>query len=467
MTCTPFVLLVTLGLACRPKNEAADGDSRDSTGATDADTSSNADTAHTENTGSNVVIFDGPAPTNLLMITIDTAARQNFGRYTGHPVTLFLDQLAEEGVVLEHHRSCSAWTFPAMTCIVTGARDVDFGFIALPTIADPAQLPFGVDTLASSLLAVGRQTRLVTTNVWFGEENRLSWGFEQRIDGDTPADGVTVNLLSLVDSPAFDPTRPWYLHAHYMDPHRPYSPPVEYLTELIGRPPLPWDITTDQGQEDAAAAFSSLVPAMQDEVLAQLRIVYEAEMHFVDDQVAALVAGLEQRGLADDMLVVVATDHGEQFFEHGELGHGLTLYGEENDGVAFFWSSNIRPTTWEEPTSQVDLMPTILDLYDLPIPPTVMGAVAGTRDPSRILNSFTTYQPGSPPTSAVENGTLKVLYRWDGLKEAYRRDEDPEEVNDVYDATDPEVLALWSSLGEDVARFAALYPEYVPIAPTP
>jgi arylsulfatase A-like enzyme len=147
--------------------------------------------------------------------------------------------------------------------------------------------------------------------------------------------------------------------------------------------------------------------------LAWLEGLYDAEIRFVDEAIRAVTQDLRDRSLWDDTVVVIASDHGEEFWEHGALGHGMSMekellfvplivHGAEVDGAPV---EGVRISAL---VRNLDLAPTLLELAGIPVPTDFEGSslvplLAGSRSPGaatsptaygwyKQLRSFTTDQ---------------------------------------------------------------------------
>jgi arylsulfatase A-like enzyme len=113
--------------------------------------------------------------------------------------------------------------------------------------------------------------------------------------------------------------RPFFAFLNYMDAHGPYVPP-DSLAERFG-----------PRRNGRAMADLSSRQDWSAEELAVERAAYDSEIAYVDQEIGAVVAALEERGLLDETLLVIASDHGELFGEHGLVDHGNSLYREVID----------------------------------------------------------------------------------------------------------------------------------------
>ncbi|MFT5459921.1 MAG: arylsulfatase [Myxococcota bacterium] len=241
----------------------------------------------------------------------------------------------------------------------------------------------------------------------------------------------------------------WLMHVHVTEPHAAYDPPEEYLDGLDGLDPIPWDLTESEFHYDATGEWSGLTPDEQANLMAHLKVRYQAEIRYLDDQLGLAFADLEARGLLEDTLVVVYNDHGESFFEHGYQSHAHTLHAQENNGLLVFWSANLEPGVWSGPTHSTDLAATLLDLHGVTIPAEVDGVPLGTADADRARFQYSVARQGV--LQSVIQGPHKLHYDWDdGRLELYDRVVDPDEAADLA-ATEAETVArLWALLRPEV-----------------
>ncbi len=401
--------------------------------------------------------FRERGPRNVLMLSIDTLRRDHVGRYGDLDLTPFLDEKMRQGVALDDARSCSNWTMPSALCAWGGQTGPDMGFVPALKKARRLPLPDGHEHLPTWLSDAGYQTGLWSTNSYLGDEWNTAQGFDEvHNPGFQPADQLNVDGLRMLEE--FDQDgRPWFVHLHYRDCHVPYDPPSEYLAGLEELEPLDVDLTQKDETYGAAKVYPDLTDEEQALLEAHLAIRYQGTIRYTDDAIRTLWEGLEQRGTLDDTLVVVWSDHGEQFWEHGHHTHAHTMNYGENDALAFFWARDMVPRAWEDPTSHVDLAPTILEALGLDIPAEVTGLPVGAADPDRPLHTVSDARQGI--LQSLQVGPLKLQYNWNGSKALYDRSVDREETEDIYDALDPEVAALWELLEPEVDRVDPLVPE--------
>ncbi len=410
--------------------------------------------------------FSGERPKNLLMVSLDTLRRDRVGRYDGSDRTDFLDSLFERGVALDDHRSCSNWTYPGMLCALTGQGPLDLGFMATTNASSPLQLiPEEVSMLGDWLAAEGFTTELVTANPLIGEKFGFARAYQDQLTH-TGADAAEVTAYATGALAGLrDQEQPWFLHVHYLDPHIPYNPPEAYLGGLDALEPLSrWDEKVYQ--KDTLEAVDRKRWRLSEEcralIEAHLAVRYNGELAYLDDELEALFSTLEAYDILEDTLVVLYSDHGEQFWDHGEILHHSGIYQEESDAIALFVGPGLTPLAWSEPTTHADLVPTILDALQIDIPQEVTGAVLGT-EPS--CARFVEHLDPDSGAQSVDYGPWRMVYDWGGEVRLYDREAAPGEREDLLADYPDEALLLWSFLFPRVEALGALHPDAAPDRP--
>lgn len=310
------------------------------------------------------------SPTNVIFYLIDTlrADRTSVGGYE-RDTTPELAALARSGVVFERAYSAAAHTRPSTASMMTSLY--------------PSQhrawrgrgLSLAVETLAERFRGAGWSTwAFVTNGQVFGGALNFDQGFDrfQVIPGvrrDNHARTEEVNALLLPQLDAYS-DEPFFLYVHVVDPHSPYDPPAS----VRGR-------FTDPAYDGPIAAGETRRKFLQhqtldDADLAQVRGLYDEDILYQDTALGVLVERLRALGLLDRTLIVVVSDHGDEFLEHGGWEHGKRLY-EEQIHVPFVLSSEAaalpKGRRVSAPVSLVDLMPTLLALWSIPAPARIEG----------------------------------------------------------------------------------------------
>jgi arylsulfatase A-like enzyme len=155
---------------------------------------------------------------------------------------------------------------------------------------------------------------------------------------------------------------------NFFDPHLPYDPgsPAKglFTADYAGTLALPF-----AGYEDQNRHWVPEQVADRNFVAA----AYDEEVRYLDGQLDRLLQGLAERGLSEQTLVIVVSDHGEEFFEHGSFEHGHSLYDEVLRVPLLMLGPGIGAQRLDTPVSITDLFPTILEALELEIPPGLAG----------------------------------------------------------------------------------------------
>jgi arylsulfatase A-like enzyme len=260
-----------------------------------------------------------PGPPNFLFILVDTLRTDHLSAY-GYPreTSPALSLLAEAGVRFDRAYAAAPWTKPSVASMFTGQYPHRHG---VNFVLDP--LPPEAVTVAERLSGAGYATAGVVSHIFVAGKNGFDQGFDHYDSAEagghshvsTPS--VTRRAIKLLEGLG---SEPFFLFVHYFDPHYEYMrhPEFGFAPESVGR------LRGGEDIHDLRAMGADLSP----EEVRFLRDVYDEEIRFTDDGIGALLASLEARGLADDTIVIVAADHGEEFFEHGWLGHTRTVHEE-------------------------------------------------------------------------------------------------------------------------------------------
>jgi arylsulfatase A-like enzyme len=289
--------------------------------------------------------FAFPRPPNVLIIVVDTLRADHLGSY-GYErnTTPVIDAFAGENIRFTHAVSAAPWTPPSVASILTGQYPSAHRMMP-PNASLLAQriavrLDSSLDTLPEKLKSAGYQTGAITPNPWMRE----GFGFRQGFDHYVYRPWASAAIINhearkLLEEFATNPRKPFFLYLHYFDPHDPYAPPPPFDTLYEG------------------ALRSRSYPPQQTESIN----LYDGEIRYVDAALRRLFAFLKHKNLYEDMVIVLVADHGEQFLERGEQGHGHHLYSEEIH-VPLVLRAAGRVGEVDAIVSTVDIYPTILEL---------------------------------------------------------------------------------------------------------
>lgn len=264
---------------------------------------------------------------NIMLYLIDTLRTDRLSIYGySRATTPFIDEYFSPGLVFTNAYSTASWTRPAAASLLTSLYPSFHG-------ANVGGLADEVRTLAERFRAAGWSTSAFVTN---GNVFAKGYGFDQGFDRfvtfrsvkgapgedkNRPARSGEVNVEVLAHMKQFG-DEPFFLFIHSVDPHEPYDPPEEYRGLFTDRQ-YSGQIRPRETKREILR--STKTTALDREFIEGL---YDEDIRYQDDMFNELIEGMEDLDLADDLLTVLTSDHGEEFYEHGDWGHGKRAWEE-------------------------------------------------------------------------------------------------------------------------------------------
>ncbi len=260
-------------------------------------------------------------PKSVILIGIDTLRLDDTSLLDGaeRDLTPNLRRLADGGACFSQAVSQAPWTMPAFASVITGKYPQEHGAISMTGRLDERAL-----TLAELLREAGYLASGIVTHRYVDSKRGFSQGFssfnEEYSVGHAGITSARVTDLGL-DFLRTAAEQPFFLFLHYFDPHYRFEdhPDRDWADGYQG-----W-LRGPQNEFRNLRAKRHLLKA---DDLRYLRDLYHEEIAATDREIGRLLDGVEARGLADEMAVIVVADHGEEFMEHGWLGHSISMYEE-------------------------------------------------------------------------------------------------------------------------------------------
>ncbi len=413
-------------------------------------------------------------PPHLILILVDNLRADHLGIYGYERRTSpQIDRLGARGVVFDNAMATSSWTKPSVGSLFTSRLPSEHNAVSFTRHLSP-RLP----TVAELLRQAGYLTVGVTGNFIHVNER---WGFDRGFDrwnsisvkvdkeGELlwlyePAPGTSVPLraphaseinrevLKRLPARAGDPL---FLYVHYMEPHSPFTPQSRHLEDLVGavasgRAPI---ATNDYLVRLARGAVE--IDRAERQWLIDL---YDAEIAGVDEALGELLDELAQRGFLDRAVIVVVSDHGEEFGDHGGWFHGLTLYRESLSIPLVIHDTRTAPAGPRrrgEPVDLIDVPTTLLALAGIPRPEGMRGrALLGERPlPKRNLvaelhkdSNFESHVRPRHHRFALTHWPWKAIVTRDESLLLYHLERDPAEASPLDAEAEPLPAALLDSI---------------------
>jgi len=349
-------------------------------------------------------------PANVLFISIDTLRADHLSAWGYERATSpHIDALAAAGVLCEDAYSTTSWTLPAHHSMLTGLYPSAHGVCderlwqAVQHPDGPEEVPQRGASLGELLAQRGYRTGGIYTWMYLEERFGFGRGFEdwERIGRPIYEDPHYERLLAAGDAGAIeelrrehperfdqhhptsalavdaalewlqrDDERPYFLFLHLFDVHDDYVPPAPFDSRFDP------EYAGDVDGEKITSADSPFKRDMDPRDLEHVIALYDGEIAWVDSQIGRLLEGLERLGLSEDTLVVLTSDHGEEFFEHGHKTHRTHLYRESVHVPLLLRFPGRLPAGMRVrgPVSIVDILPTVCSLLDVPAPAGLSGS---------------------------------------------------------------------------------------------
>jgi arylsulfatase A-like enzyme len=306
-------------------------------------------------------------PRNVIVILVDTLRADHLGTYGyARPTSPNVDAFAAETVKFEDARSQASCTFPSANSILTSRWPAAF-------LGQPDQalgIPEGIPSLAEILHTHGYRTVAVSASAVvrntpsrFNPTAGYGRGFDVFQEDCVWKSAACVNrqaapYLAKVGKD----DKPLFLYLHYIDPHGPYQPPKGWPYKFAkDRPAKRWVRIGDPNPIGNWLYKGKENPGFTPADLRHLQDLYDDEIAFFDGQFAELLASLRSSGLLEDSIVVFASDHGEEFLEHGHLKHCRTVFDNSIKVPLLMRIPGVDARTVSLPVQNLDIVPTILD----------------------------------------------------------------------------------------------------------
>ena len=385
----------------------------------------------------------GPGPASAAPADPATATPAPSARPARAPAsfTPTLDRLAAEGTCYTQAWANAPWTVPSHASLFTGLLPGEHGCAT----ADP-RLKATLPTAAELLLAHGYRTAAFYSNPWLADRTtNLLRGFGERYEAPIGSlhelvspfgDQGGRNVLALVGKwlDAYDGRRPCFVFVNFLEAHLPYDPPADYRRAHLADLPPGDKVSIQWGHEYSAGLHP---PQFVD--WERVRRLYGGDVNTADRLLDGLVQLLKRRGLYDDCVLIVTSDHGENLGDHGLVEHQFSVH-ESVLGVPLVVRAPASALAKAgrglalpagrvaTPVELIDLFPTILELAGAPAPAPApaharsllsggasgRGAPGGTATAAAALAPATAVAATAAATTADTSARRPLIAEYDG-----------------------------------------------------
>jgi arylsulfatase A-like enzyme len=298
---------------------------------------------------------------NIILISLDAVRRDHLSCYGYERNTSpNIDALAREGILFEQAIAAAYWTLPSNASILSGLHEINHGAINRHN-----KIKSGVRLLpqileANGFVAAGFLSAFLLDELYGFKRDfdiyKTFQKFKRKRPAEVPLAGkITDNIIDWVKK---NKSQPFFVFTQFFDAHMPIIPPASFKS-LFSQ--------DYKGEIDGYIFFKRRLKwklfGIKENDLQQMLALYDGAINYIDAQIGRLVTFLKEEGLYHKTLIVITSDHGEQFNEHQKFGHGSFHETEMRVPLIMhcpvLWASGMRRM---QLVRHIDLMPTILDL---------------------------------------------------------------------------------------------------------
>lgn len=371
---------------------------------------------------------------NLIIILVDALRADHLKIYNPNidVVSPVINMLGEKGILFMEAQSQENWTKPSVATLLS----------SLYPSTHKAQggddvLPDEVNLISEILKDNGIKTASFIANGYISDKFgfKQGWNFYRnyvREGRRNKAKFVFEDAISWIKS---NYQHRFFIYIHTIDPHVPYIPPLEVVRKFYFKDPYQGIISPSRTAyllEDIKGGKIHLREVDKN----YLHALYKGEITYHDGEMKRFFDTLSELGLDKETAIWITADHGEEFFEHGSVGHGHSLYQELlHVPLILLVPEGCLPLNYifNYDVGLIDVVPTSLDLLKIDLPNYLQGKsllkyIRGEENPSLYLASISYFLQGS---LSVKYKKWKLIHKGNLVYEVYNLEEDPYEQNNI------------------------------------
>ena len=385
---------------------------------------------------------------NIILVTIDTVRQDHLG-YAGYgrDTSPNMEKLAADGVTFLQATSFSDWTMPSQENLLTGRYPVT-------AIQDVNRIlvPSSRQLLTEILKRYGYQTAAFVSNEWCKRKFGLNQGFDFYDDDFYLLErSITQYYDAILEWLNKKAARPFFLWLHLFEPHFPYEAHDEY----VYKPSRPTEFDAYnryfEDEEEMEKLWHNRMN-LKEKDIERGKALYDGEISYIDGYLGRFLDDLKKRGLFDTSMIIVTSDHGEGFGEHGlYFHHGYNITEEITRVPLIIKMSGNSPRgkVIGEQVQTSDIFDTILDVADITNQENILSKslLPLIRGDGSYLRRYAYSYSAQGRSYSVRDGRFKMICSYrsceDILEEPiymlYDLDSDPQETVNVYEDR-PEIV---------------------------
>jgi arylsulfatase A-like enzyme len=377
----------------------------------------------------------GQPARNVVVLLIDTLRASKLRPYDpqSRVRTPILDGIVEHGTLFERAHSQENWTKPSVASVLTGLTPSTHR-----AITTEARLPQSAELVSETFDGAGFGTASFLANGYVSDRFGFDQGWDHytnmiREGRSTEAEDVFREAGDWIEQHR---SERFFVYIQTIDPHVPYDPPAEFLQMYDARTDYAGQVRPRSTGDQLEAAKRNPPGIVFDESdITRLTALHDGEISYHDRELGRFMERLAALGVADDTLLVITSDHGEEFRDHGSWGHGHSVYQELIQVPLIFHRPGLVPEGRRvaHPVSTMNVAQTVIDL----------AGVSGLRDAEGRslvpdMRGETPTQPAVAFSNMLDDRRVIRSRRWkmilNGINaKLFDLDEDPGERNEITD----------------------------------
>lgn len=306
---------------------------------------------------------------NFILIVIDALRYDHLGCYGYEKNTSpNIDELCEKSIIFENTIAQSTWTKPSIISLFTSK------YVKLHNITRFTKnyslggvdniLPSESLTLAEILSSNGYKTKALVGSDFIQKGFGLEQGFDN-YSAYLTDDYITLNAINWLDK--LNDKEKFFLYLHYMAPHAPYTPPLNYKIKF--KPNYTGQIIFSEKHQEYFNTIN-----MSEEDKKELVARYDGEINYIDDQIGLLIKHLKERKIINKTIIIITADHGESLGENQKIGHGFMINTVIQVPLIIFPSDlKQKKESIDNIVELIDIAPTSLAMLEIKIPESFQG----------------------------------------------------------------------------------------------
>lgn len=386
---------------------------------------------------------------NVLLISLDTLRVDHVGAYGyDRPVSPKIDRFAEKAIRFDRAYSHAPWTTPSHASLLTSLYPSALGLKKYP---ETGTISERVETMAEYFKSQGYLTQAVTEGGMVHAQFGFAQGFDYYFQSARHVDHGVEAAVKWLDQYGH---HPFFFFFHTYDIHR-YDPPDEYRNLFVTQKDHPLAKDEDLAKKIQNYDNSEFIKGLDEADLKYIIDLYDASIRWVDHYVAELLAYLQERDLLDRTIVVITSDHGEEFLERSRTGHGYSNFEEQIHVPLIVFHPDLTPGSRSTLFRHIDVLPTLADALDMPVRREWLGeslwpVMKNGDDKTRLNTRLNFCECGHSDYRSIQSSRWKLIdNKAPRSTSLYNLEKDPDEKSEVGEEN-PKVKRTLSQLLQQI-----------------